>query len=199
MTQKRVADEVLGGFARFQQDVFERVRKGSLDPDTVVKAIQRVLKPQAQAEKQLVYRVPVNYDDPRFHGPFHKNNYSDINQLLKPEHFPIKKKGRAVVTMGYLTFNRERTPKQTLDWCFWSPGLGHPDRAEVESFFDQNPEETTKYYPVIGLCGSTVKHGDTDEIAYVSAYKATRRLGFCKLDGTGFTPDCRFLIVGPTE
>jgi len=42
MTQV-VADEALGRFARQQHDWFERVRKGSLDPDEVARAVQQII------------------------------------------------------------------------------------------------------------------------------------------------------------
>jgi len=38
-----VADEVLGRFARQQHDWFERVRKGSLDPEKVMRAVQEMI------------------------------------------------------------------------------------------------------------------------------------------------------------
>lgn len=38
-----VTDERLGEFARKQHDWFERVRKGSLDPDEVEKVVQRII------------------------------------------------------------------------------------------------------------------------------------------------------------
>ena len=43
MTDKSVADDVMGRFARQQHDWFERVRKGSLDPQAVAKAVQGVI------------------------------------------------------------------------------------------------------------------------------------------------------------
>lgn len=41
--ERPVADEVLGRFARQQHDWFERVRKGSLDPDEVLRAVQPII------------------------------------------------------------------------------------------------------------------------------------------------------------
>ena len=38
-----VADEVLGKFARQQHDWFERVRKGSLDPEEIALAVQNII------------------------------------------------------------------------------------------------------------------------------------------------------------
>lgn len=43
MTVKTVADKRLGKFARRQHDWFERVRKGSLNPDLVARAVQQVI------------------------------------------------------------------------------------------------------------------------------------------------------------
>jgi len=43
MTMK-VTDEVLGRFARQQHDLFERVRKGALDPEKVYQAVKPLLK-----------------------------------------------------------------------------------------------------------------------------------------------------------
>lgn len=43
MTERPVADDVLGRFARQQHDLFERVRKGSLDPEEVMRAVQAVI------------------------------------------------------------------------------------------------------------------------------------------------------------
>ncbi|RJR31484.1 hypothetical protein C4569_02005 [Candidatus Parcubacteria bacterium] len=43
MTEKPVADNVLGQFARQQHDWFERVRKGSLDPEEVSRAVQAII------------------------------------------------------------------------------------------------------------------------------------------------------------
>ena len=42
MTQ-RVADDVISKFARQQHDWFERVRKGSLDPEEVASAVQKII------------------------------------------------------------------------------------------------------------------------------------------------------------
>ena len=38
-----VADDVLGRFSRHQHDTYERVRKGSLNPETVMRAMQQVI------------------------------------------------------------------------------------------------------------------------------------------------------------
>ena len=38
-----VADDVLGRFSRHQHDTYERVRKGSLNPETVMRAVQQVI------------------------------------------------------------------------------------------------------------------------------------------------------------
>lgn len=43
MTDTIVADDVLGKFARRQHDWFERVRKGSLDPEEVTQAVQSII------------------------------------------------------------------------------------------------------------------------------------------------------------
>jgi hypothetical protein len=43
MTEKVVADDVLGKFARQQNDWFRRVREGSLDPEEVGRAVQNVI------------------------------------------------------------------------------------------------------------------------------------------------------------
>lgn len=43
MTTKIVADDVLGVFARQQHDWFERVRKGSLNPEEITRAVQAVI------------------------------------------------------------------------------------------------------------------------------------------------------------
>ena len=43
MTDKIVADEVLGEFARQEHDWFERVRKGSLNSKEVVRAVQNII------------------------------------------------------------------------------------------------------------------------------------------------------------
>ena len=41
--RKVVADDVLGRFARQQHDWFRRVREGSLDPETVVRAVHAII------------------------------------------------------------------------------------------------------------------------------------------------------------
>jgi hypothetical protein len=43
MTEKVVADDVLGKFARQQNDWFRRVREGSLDPEEVGRAVQNLI------------------------------------------------------------------------------------------------------------------------------------------------------------
>lgn len=43
MTKIIVADDTLGEFARRQHDWFERVRKGSLDPERAARAVQAVI------------------------------------------------------------------------------------------------------------------------------------------------------------
>jgi hypothetical protein len=44
MTEQTVADEQLGRLARKQNDLFRRVREGTLDPESVLRALQRIIE-----------------------------------------------------------------------------------------------------------------------------------------------------------
>ncbi len=65
MTQV-VADDVLGRFARQQHDWFERVRKGSLDPEMAMRAVQAVIY-RAYPATGKVFELTLNGSDPATH------------------------------------------------------------------------------------------------------------------------------------
>ncbi|MBI4118766.1 MAG: hypothetical protein HY452_00705 [Parcubacteria group bacterium] len=62
-TQKVVADEVLGRFARQQHDWFERVRKGSLDPEKVARAVHAIIDAQ-YPDDGVEFELTLNFDAP---------------------------------------------------------------------------------------------------------------------------------------
>lgn len=83
-----VADEVLGRFARQQHDWFERVRKGSLDPEQVAAAVQKIIDrgnafvyDKRKDDWELLEDVELTLTDPANLEavPFLKSGESSIN------------------------------------------------------------------------------------------------------------------------
>lgn len=61
-----VADELLGRFARQQHDWFERVRKGSLDPEAVMRAVQALID-RAYPATGEIFELTLDGSDPAMH------------------------------------------------------------------------------------------------------------------------------------
>ncbi len=66
-----VADEVIGKFARQQHDWFERVRKGSLDPEQIMHVVQNVIDSRAGPFLRSVYTILL----PASENPFNADEY----------------------------------------------------------------------------------------------------------------------------
>ena len=134
--------------------------------------------------------VSVNPTDPRWREIDH-TKYVYVNDVLTVDDFPISS-SESEVTMQYVTFDHEPTTQEVLDE-FERRGLKRPDRAQVESFHDQHPEEREKY-PVIGLVGSVTGRRGHQSVAYVYANSRGVDLYWSRLD-YGWRQRCRFLAV----
>lgn len=118
-------------------------------------------------------------------------NYYYVDGALTVDDFPIS--GSAgEVTMTYVTLDHEPSTQEVLDE-FKRRGLKRPDRAQVESFLEQNPGERQKY-PVIGLCGSRGERRGVGSVAYVYADSRDIGLGWDGIDNR-WGQVCRFLAV----
>ena len=62
-TQVVPTDDVLGRFSRQQHDWFERVRKGSLDPEAVVRAVHSIIDAQYPADV-VEFELTLDFDAP---------------------------------------------------------------------------------------------------------------------------------------
>lgn len=141
---------------------------------------------------RTVFTVPnINYDDPRWRSL--KGDYYFSNTDLRPEHFPISRKGVGEVVMEYVVFDHEPTTQEALDCINGRSDLRLPDRAETEKFLDQNDQERKKF-PIIGLCGSVVERSGDRSVACVFAGGDGRYLVFDWLGGH-WDQHCRFLAV----
>ena len=85
MTKINVTDERLGEFARKQHDWFERVRKGSLNPDLVEDAVQKIIN-TAPRGRFANEEVASNYGYPK--GYAVKSLVIQIAVIM--EHFGLK-------------------------------------------------------------------------------------------------------------
>lgn len=137
------------------------------------------------------FTISVNYDAPCW-AEIRRDSYTYVNPDLKHSHFPIGGHGAMEVVMEYVAFDHEPTTKEILDEIK-RRGLRRPDRAEAESFLNQQPEEQKKF-PVIGLVGSVVERIGEQNVAYVDANVGERAPDFYWLDSRWYQY-CRFLAV----
>lgn len=138
MTNNIVSDEVLGKFARKQADWFERVRRGSLDPEAVSDAIQAMIdmptdtylrkvdtavvgeakKSQMIADSQGVFK----YIDPDFRN-WGLNEAGEDTKKQNLNIYEMKKDGNFGALFGSLGDPSDFvvTQGQIIDFCVNSP------------------------------------------------------------------------------
>jgi len=135
--------------------------------------------------------VTVNYDDPRW-KTINRDRYYALALDLTPEHFPIRGTGIANIIMTFLVFAHELTTREVFDEME-QRGLRRPDRAEVESFYEQHLARRQEL-PVIGFGGSIEDCGHIQFIACVDVGREGLGLNLYPLDFPWYRR-CRFLAV----
>ena len=108
MTQQ-VSDDVLGRFARQQNDWFRRVREGALDPEVVARSIQAIIDEGQDSTPFTLsdpYTVTVPYTGSTTVAELIKlGNYDWANDNITDEHFPQKQEGEESVDIVLAHFD----------------------------------------------------------------------------------------------
>jgi len=102
MTQQ-VADEVLGKIARQENDLFRRVREGTLNPESVSRGLQDLI--EGRFTNNVSYFITINYDL-SVEEAVRAGKYDWSNSDITTKHFPSKRKGTAEVEVILVHFNR---------------------------------------------------------------------------------------------
>lgn len=115
-----------------------------------------------------IFSFIVDFDDPKWASvPVKGDIYQSVrDDILTAKHFPVRYKGRAMVTVELVPYTEGASFEEHL--AVWKEqGANEIDRAISETFHEKNPEERKKNH-IWSLCGSQFLY-DFPTIAYISA------------------------------
>lgn len=179
MTRRRVSDEQFGQLTRRADELRRRVYEGTLPFDSTMDGLQMLIQ-------KNFFTFTVDFDAPRWR--LLEGKYSYVNPSLHPEHFPVTRKGKAMVTVEPIVLDRPTSFQDELAECK-RLGLPQLDRAISETFFDINDEERQRGW-ILAPCGAVAGVN----LAYVRAGVDGRDLYLGRLDDLR-SPGVRFLRV----
>lgn len=166
MTHRGVADEVLGKFSRQQHDWFERVRKGSLDPEEIQRVVQQIIDSH-------VFSITLEGS--------HKaselvalGKYGWSDDWITDERFPIMEHAPETRTIELVKFKHDHDPttEESLSELAHR-GLERPTYEDAFYFGIQHPEEQRKH-PIVFLHEPVQKRGS--RFVLILGGRAGRRL-----------------------
>lgn len=105
-----VTDEKLGGIARQQNDLFRRVREGTLPPDQISMGLQALIEGRFGGAATVpttstTFPVTVDYTLPLMEM-IKAGRYDWVNPDITEEHFPVKGEGIREVVVELIHFGR---------------------------------------------------------------------------------------------
>lgn len=168
----RVADDVLGKLARQQNDIFRRVREGSLEPETVFRYHKQMIG------NLLVVTIDVSLD---FMGMIDVGNYDYkyINPEFTAEDLPSFRNADADREVNLRKQNENTTTGQWL------------------KLLDENPESTERFAHPFSLLaiGDKSQHPEEQREAPIFTFWASPRTGLLWYLILSEGADYRFLTV----
>lgn len=146
MTQQ-VADEVLGKIARQENDLFRRVREGTLNPESVSRGLQDLIEGRF-VNNGVFYAITVNYDRSVEDG-VRAGHYDCSNPDITSCHFPSSRKGMAEQKIVLVHFNREIGSDEAIRELD-KQGLRSAELPELLAFGAKYPD-VQREFPVVAL------------------------------------------------
>lgn len=190
MTQQ-VADEVLGKIARQQNDLFRRVREGTLSPGFVSLGLQDLIEGRF-ANNGVSYVVNVNYDlSLKKAVKAGKYDWTDSN--ISSKNFPSKRKGAADVEVIFVHFDRDITSNEIIRELD-SQGLRPVELPELLAFGAKFPEIQRKF-PVVALGSVWQRPSGSCHCAFLDVGSADKRGLFLRRFDDEWSRRCRFAVV----
>ncbi len=189
MTQQ-VADEVLGKIARQENDLFRRVREGTLNPELVSRGLQDLIEGRF-ANNGVSYPVTVNYalsaEDAVKAG-----KYDWTNNNITSKNFPSKRKGTTEAEIVFVHFNREIESDDVLRELD-KQGLRPAELPEGLAFGAKYPD-IQREFPVV-ILGSVWRAPYGRRYCACLGGGGSRRYLFLAWLDYGWDGSCRFAAV----
>ena len=123
------------------------------------------------------FTLIVDFDKRRWRMFPFKGKYGGIDPHLKLEHFPVRYSGKAEVTVELVQHEVGTTFKEHLTICE-RQGAHEIDRAITEVFLRKFPDEHKESW-ILSPCGSELKCGTYQGVAYVAAEQGIISLRVC--------------------
>ena len=188
MTQ--VADDVkLGKISRQWNDLFRRVREGTLDADKVSVALQEVI--ESKFLLNPAYRVTVNYDQP-VADAIAAGEYNWVNSDIIQKNFPTNRTGKTECEIELVHFNRVVSTKEALAELD-KRGLRPAELHELLALGAEHPK-LQREFPIIGLGSVWRSSSGGRGCPYLLGSGSKRGLGLRWVED-GWGGSCRFAAV----
>ena len=178
MTSHDVTDEQLGQLARRQNDLFRRVREGTLQIDVVLSGLQKIIENVANALAELIAL----------------GHYDWVNPDITSEHFPLESDGTDGGEPVVVHLDRNATTDEVLAELD-RRGL-KPARIEHLLRYGANHPEEQRQYPIVCLGSSWLHPCGLRHFPSLDEAGGLRELSLLWLDpGNQWYDDCRFLAL----
>lgn len=142
---------------------------------------------------QKVFSFSVNFDDPKWKERLFSGNYKhSMHPNLHIDHFPVRHKGIATVTVELVQYENGVTFSEHLSTCK-EQRLPEIDRPISEMFHMLYPIERKKGW-IVSVCSDQFVHNSMQSIACVEAGVNGVGLGLYKVD-RWLDENLRFLVL----
>lgn len=191
MTRKPlVSDEQLGQLARKQNDLFRRVREGTLPVDQVLGGVQQIIEGNYGVLRGgNITKLLVPYDEYR---TIHKDRYYGLGDV-KTSDVPEMETGTKPVRFRELEFDHDPSDQEVLDKAE-AENCRQPSRAEAETYIRRLSAEQLGKNARVGLIGPGVRRDGRLRRVDVIGYPSGVDLSWGWAGGH-WGRGCRFVVV----
>lgn len=185
-----VSDEQLGQLARKQNDLFRRVREGTLSVEQVLANIQQIIEGSfGVLMSSDVTELLVPYDEFR---TIRQDRYAFLGDV-KTSDVPEVEHCTHTVRFRELEFDHDPSDQKVLDKAK-AENCRQPSRAEAETYIRRFSAEQLREHPRVGLIGPGVRRDGGLGRVYVVGFDLGVRLGW-GWAGDRWDRGCRFVVV----
>ena len=143
-----VTDEDLGRLSRQWADLFERVRKGSVEVEYASRGLQLTKEHKLPGYESNTHTLTVNYGQ-SVEDALKAGNYDWVNDYITSRNFPPTRRGTETVEVSLVHFGRVMTSDEVLEELD-RQGLRPATVEELLALGAQYPD-LQRQFPIIAL------------------------------------------------